>query len=119
MGFMELNKLQKIDLLYKLFIEPANQDVINEIIRRYKLSCLDGLPNNTNIDYDKFKDSVINRLELVKELQELTGELEYHIAPIGEFSILKEGMFTNGLDSIEAIELKIREIKQSYIDCLN
>ena len=115
---MKLNKLQKIDLLYKLFLEPDNQNVINEIIRRYKLSCLDSLPNNNNIDYDKFKDSIINRLELVKELQELTGELEYCIAPIGEFSILKESMFINGLDSIEAIELKIREIKQSYIDCL-
>ena len=76
------------------------------------------MKNNKEIDYILFRNTISERSNLVNDLEELVGELSYDINPIGHYDNLKESMFNNGLNQIETIELKLKEIKQSYINCI-
>lgn len=74
--------------------------------------------DNKNVDYDLFKKTIENRITIINSLIEEVGYLSYDINPIGLFDSLKETMFKNGLESIENIQSKLNEIKQSYINCI-
>ena len=76
------------------------------------------MENNKKVDYNLFRDTISKRSILVADLEDLVGELSYDINPIGHYDNLKEAMFESGLSSIETIENKLKEIKQSYINCL-
>lgn len=76
------------------------------------------MKNNKKVDYNLFRDTISERSILASDLEELVGELSYDINPIGHYDNLKESMFTHGLEQIETIENKLKEIKQSYINCL-
>lgn len=71
-----------------------------------------------DIDYDLFENTIEERIILVSDLGEEIRYLSYHINPIGLFDNLKVSMFKNGLEQIEIIELKLKELKQSYINCI-
>ena len=76
------------------------------------------MENNKEVDYILFRNTILERSNLVNDLEELVGYLSYDINPIGHYDNLKESMFETGLSSIETIELKLKEIKQSYINCI-
>lgn len=76
------------------------------------------MENNKKVDYDLFRNTISERSTLVADLEDLVGELSYDINPIGHYDNLKESMFTLGLEAIETMENKLKEIKQSYINCL-